>query len=135
MEHLPSVNTCGAGFYKIKRLQMSIQRALGGVCLSSTHSRKLLTTLGFRLYYKPNRKQTSGGMAAAAWMRTMSRNLKEVRIHHCQTSKGSQGVRCDKESQLEGFFHIGIIQGFRREVLRRHKEAKSSFSIFDPRVQ
>lgn len=32
-------------------------------------------------------------MATAPWVRTISRQLKEVRIHLCQTSKSSQGVR------------------------------------------
>ena len=29
----------------------------------------------------------------AAWRQAISRNLKEIRIHLCQTSKSSQGVR------------------------------------------
>ncbi|KAL5460538.1 hypothetical protein EMCRGX_G033990 [Ephydatia muelleri] len=29
----------------------------------------------------------------AAWRQALSRNLKEIRIHLCQTSKSSQGVR------------------------------------------
>ena len=32
-------------------------------------------------------------MASAAWVRSISKQLKEVRIHLCQTSKNSQGVR------------------------------------------
>jgi hypothetical protein len=38
-------------------------------------------------------------MAAAPWMRSVAKHLKEVRIHLCQTSGSSKGVRWVKQDE------------------------------------
>jgi len=41
----------------------------------------------------PSERRAYNVTSMAAWRQAISKNLKEVRIHLCQTSKSSQGVR------------------------------------------
>ncbi len=72
------VNTCGAGFVG-RRLKE--RKRSGSLKLIGRWSNRRDFTINIVI------------MATAPWVRSISRHLKEVRIHLCQTSKSSQGVR------------------------------------------